>query len=251
MSTATIDDAIAEVDARDDAVFVESLNSAAIKQRFDADNQFIFLDEFLPADTTARIQARIPELVASIHRNYIPRHKKGGSVSRYTLDELAPEIPALYRNSKFIAWLETLTGESLETCPESDPHAYALYFYTEPGDHIGWHFDTSYYTGKRYTLLLGVVDESSSKLEFELFKNDAARETVSGARNLRPGAMCFFNGDEVWHRITPLRENERRISLTFEYVTDAHMGRWQRFVSNMKDSIAYFGFKQVFKRNPR
>lgn len=251
MSTTTVNEAIAEADARDDARFVESLDTAAIKQRFEADNEFIFLDAFLPADTTARFQARIPELADAIHRNYIPRHKKGGSVSRYTLDELAPEIPALYRNPKFIAWLERLTGESLQVCPESDPHAYALYFYTEPGDHIGWHFDTSYYAGKRYTLLLGVVDESSSQLEFELFKNQADRETVADGRNLRPGAMCFFNGDEVWHRITPLGENERRISLTFEYVTDAHMGRWQRFVSNMKDSIAYFGFKQVFSRNKR
>lgn len=224
------------------------LDTPACKQRFEADDEFIFLDEFLPADTTARFQARLPGLMEAVHRNFIPRHKKGGSVSRYSLDELAPEIPALYHNPDFIAWLETMTGEHLEVCPVSDPHAYALYFYTEPGDHIGWHFDTSYYAGKRYTLLLGVIDESSSKLEFELFKNDDKRETTGDARNLRPSAMCLFNGDKVWHRITPLGDNERRISLTFEYVTDAHMGRWQRFISNMKDSIAYFGFKQVFKR---
>ena len=99
---------------------------------------------------------------------------------------------------------------------------------------------------RRIPLLLGVVDDSSSQLEFELFRNDASRDSVKDARNLRPGAMCFFNGDEVWHRITPLGENETRISLTFEYVTDPHMSRWRRFVSNMKDSIAYFGFKQVF-----
>lgn len=251
MSTASVDGMIADTDAADDAAFVDQLDTPALKRRFDADNEFLFLDEFLPADVTARFQARIPELTEAIHRNYIPKHKKGGSVSRYTLDELAPEIVALYRNPRFIAWLEAMTGETLEICPESDPHAYALYFYTEAGDHIGWHFDTSYYAGKRYTLLLGVIDESSSKLEFELFKNDDERETVSDARNLRPGAMCFFNGDEVWHRITPLGENERRISLTFEYVTDTHMSCWRRFVSNMKDSIAYFGFKHVFKRNKR
>lgn len=248
MSTARINEAIADADVRDDAGFVDQLDTSSLKQRFDADDEFIFLDEFLPADTLTRFQARIPELADAIHRNFIPRHKKGGSVSRYTLDELAPEIPALYRNPRFIAWLEKMTGETLETCPESDPHAYALYFYTEPGDHIGWHFDTSYYAGKRYTLLLGVIDESTSQLEFELFKNNDTRETTGDARNLWPGAMCLFNGDKVWHRITSLGEGERRISLTFEYVTDAHMGRWQRFISNMKDSVAYFGFKQVFKR---
>ena len=233
---------------RADTAFLDAIETGACKQRFADNDEFLLLDEFLPAETVARFQARIPALTEAVHRNFIPRHKKGGSVSRYTLDEMAPEIPALYRDPALIAWLERLTGESLQVCPESDPHAYALYFYTEPGDHIGWHFDTSYYAGKRYTLLLGVIDESSSKLEFELFRNDAARESVHDARSLEPGALCFFNGDKVWHRITPLGDNERRISLTFEYVTDPHMGRWQRFVSNMKDSIAYFGFRQVFAR---
>jgi hypothetical protein len=38
-----------------------------------------------------------------------------------------------------------------------------------------------------------------------------------------------------------------RVSLTFEYVTDARMRPWCRFISNMKDAIAYFGFRQVFR----
>jgi hypothetical protein len=38
-----------------------------------------------------------------------------------------------------------------------------------------------------------------------------------------------------------------RVSLTFEYVTDARMRPWRRFISNMKDAVAYFGFRQVFR----
>jgi len=49
----------------------------------------------------------------------------------------------------------TAGGERLHMSPDDDPHAYALYFYTRAGDHIGWHYDTSYYAGRRYTLLLG------------------------------------------------------------------------------------------------
>ena len=44
------------------------------------------------------------------------------------------------------------------------------------------------------------------------------------------------------------KTGERRVSLTLEYVTDPHMHPWRRFVSNMKDSVAYFGFRQVFRR---
>ncbi|AVA35936.1 hypothetical protein [Cupriavidus metallidurans] len=42
--------------------------------------------------------------------------------------------------------------------------------------------------------------------------------------------------------------NETRVSLTFEYVTDPGMRPWLRFISNMKDAVAYFGFRQVFRR---
>lgn len=224
------------------------LNDAAAKTRFDADQEFLFLPDFLPPRTVAALQARVPALLGVVHRNYIPRHKKGGSISRYQLDRLAPEVAALYRDPTLAAWLESLAGERLLPCPPADAHAYALYFYTEAGDHIGWHYDTSYYRGKRYTLLLGVVDESSSKLEYQLLRGVGTQRAISGAASLAPGAMCFFNGDAVYHRITPLGANERRVSLSFEYVTDARMSQFRRFVSNMKDAIAYFGFRQVFAR---
>ena len=54
-----------------------------------------------------------------------------------------------------------------------DPHAYALYFYTRPGDHIGWHYDTSYYAGRRYTLLIGVIDDSTCRLDYQLHTREA------------------------------------------------------------------------------
>ena len=43
----------------------------------------------------------------------------------------------------------------LKLCPDEDPHACALYFYTEAGGHMGYHYDTSYYRGARYTVLVG------------------------------------------------------------------------------------------------
>jgi hypothetical protein len=49
--------------------------------------------------------------------------------------------------------------------------------------------------------------------------------------------------------VTPLGENEERVSLTLEYVTDPSMPPFKRFVSNMKDAIAYFGFRTVFRRD--
>lgn len=184
----------------------------------------------------------------AVNRNYLPGHKAGGSVSRHTLDKLAPFIADLYRSEALIKWLEAVSGDKLQLSPEDDPHAYALYFYTRPGDHIGWHYDTSYYNGRRYTMLLGVIDDSSCRLDYELHTRTPNATPEPGSVQYPPGALVFFDGDKLRHRVTPLGENEMRVSLTFEYVTNPEMRPFQRFISNMKDSIAYFGFKQVFRR---
>ena len=107
-------------------------------------------------------------LQPDLNRNYLPGHKQGGSVSRHTIDEKATFIAELYRSRALIGFLEKLTGDTLQVSPPDDPHAYALYYYTKAGDHIGWHYDTSYYDGRRYTLLIGVLDQSSCRLDYEL-----------------------------------------------------------------------------------
>lgn len=53
--------------------------------------------------------------------------------------------------------------------------------------------------------------------------------------------MVVFNGDKLWHAVTPLGAGERRIILTLQYVTDQRMGPLKKLFSNMKDAFAYFG----------
>jgi hypothetical protein len=161
---------------------------------------------------------------------------------------LAPAVGELYRSPALLNLLEKIAGERLQLSPPDDPHAYALYFYTKPGDHIGWHYDTSYYAGRRYTVLLGVLDQSSCRLDYELHTREPGATLVPGSVQIRPGGLVFFDGDKLRHRITPLGENEKRVSLTFEYVTDQRMHPLWRLISNFKDAVAYFGLRQVFSR---
>ena len=212
---------------------------------------FLYLSEFLPPEATAQLVAAVAAVKESVNRNYLPGHKQGGSVSRYTLDELAPFVGDLYRSPALIEWLGQLAGERLQVSPPNDPHAYALYFYTRPGDHIGWHYDTSYYAGRRYTLLIGVIDESSCRLDYELHTREEGARVVPGSVQIPPGGLVFFDGDKLRHRISPLGENEVRVSLTFEYVTNPKMHVGWRVISNMKDAFGYFGFRQVFRRRQR
>jgi hypothetical protein len=220
----------------------------ALRREFASQGAFLFIREFLTPETTARLIAAVAAVKASINRNYLPGHKQGGSVSRHTIEAHAPCIAALYRSPALIDWLGTLAGERVQISPAEDPHGCALYFYTEPGDHIGWHYDTSYYRGRRYTLLIGLIDESSCRLDYELHTREQGAAVVPGSLQIPPGGLVFFDGDSLRHRITPLGKGERRVSLTFEYVTDPGMHPWWRLISNMKDAVAYFGLRQVFTR---
>jgi len=225
-------------------------DAPALCSQFLQQGAFLHVAEFLPVEITERLIDSARAVERFVNRNYLPAHKRGGSVSRHTIDERAAAVAELYRSPALVGWLERLAGESLQVAPAGDPHAYAFYFYTRRGDHIGWHYDTSYYAGRRYTLLLGVIDESSCRLDYQLHTRERGATVVAGSARIAPGGVVFFDGDRLRHRITPLGEGERRVALTFEYVTDARMNNGARWISNMKDALAYFGFRQVFRRRP-
>lgn len=230
---------------------IEALDFDRVSRTFHEQNEFAFIDRFLPSTVVDHLLSEVDQVRPEMHRNFIPRHKKGGSVSYYTLVEKAPAILALYLSPPLIGFLSRLTGARLLACPDADPHACALYFYTEPGDHMGFHYDTSYYKGARYTVLLGLVDRSSSRLACRLYRDNPTRETRELQIATEPGSMVIFNGDKLYHAVTPLEKGEERIILTMEYVTNQEMGPFKRLVSNMKDAVAYFGPAVLLRRRLR
>ena len=225
--------------------------------RFDGQNlrydflkkdEFIRIPDFLPESITNQLLEILPKVEPYVHRSYLPRHKSGGSVSRFNLEHYAPLFTEVYFSRSSLDLFSQITDRKLLTCPPNDAHAYALYLYTQNGDHIGFHYDTSYYSEARYTALIGLKDDSSCRLECELYTKMQGAKTVMESIKLMPGELVFFNGDKVRHRVTPSGANERRVALTMEYVTSTKMSPYLRFVSDMKDAIAYFGFAEVWKR---
>ena len=185
-----------------------------------------------------------------VNRNYVPGHKKGGSVSFYALQNQAPAILSLYRSPALLTFLSRLVDATLRLCPEDDPHSCALYYYTEPGDHIGFHYDTSYYKGKRYTVLVGLVERSEHcQLVARVRKRGKTEEIRETRIAMDPGTVVLFNGDKLWHAVTPLGEGEERIILTLQYVTNQQMGPVKKLFSNVKDAFAYFGPAALLRRN--
>ncbi len=232
---------------------VQALDFDRARRAYWEQNECVFLERFLPPEVVEQhLLPEVEKLRPNVHRTYIPGYKKGGSISYYTLAEKAPVFLALYKSPAFLDVLGRLVDARIVPCPDDDPHACALYFYTEPGDHIGSHYDTSYYKGARYTVLVGLIQRSEQcRLICQLYKGDARRETRELRLATEPGSMVIFNGDELWHGITPLAEREERVVLTMEYVTNPEMGSLKRLFSNMKDAFAYFGIRTLLRRGRR
>jgi len=222
------------------------LDAVALRKTYLDQDEFLVVDEFLSGEIMGQWREQLEVLKPHIHRNFIPKHKKGGSVSFSTLSANAPAMRAVYQSPALLAFLKQITGAEMQECPGSDPHRCALYAYTEEGDHIGWHYDTSYYKDRRWTLLVGFQDNSSSRLECKLHTRNPGHDQVSLSLRVSPGTLVLFNGDKVYHAVTPTKAGEERYMVSMQYVTNAAMNPFMRFVSNMKDSIAYFGLKEVF-----
>jgi hypothetical protein len=218
----------------------------ALRERYLELDEFLHLEKFLPDEVLDACLIELDRLTPHTHRNYIPRHKKGGSVGFDKVAELAPTISHLYQSAAFMGFIRSVVDAPIEPCPTRDLHRCALYCYTRAGDHIGYHYDNSYYLDRRYTVLIGLRDRSTSRLSCKLRTRQAGAEQVELEIETRPGALVLFNGDKVLHSITPLGEGEERFVITMQYVTDSGMRPLLRFVSDMKDAIAYFGFRRVF-----
>ncbi len=222
----------------------------SIKKTYRENNELVFIENFLPIDFVNQyLLSEADKLRPEVHRSYFPGYKKAGSISYNTLAEKAPNTMSVYRSQAFMDFIGHLVEKTVMLCPEADPHSCALYYYTEPGDHIGNHIDGSYYKGKRYTILIGLVQNSEQcKLLGYLDKFNRKKETRKLEIMTHPGSMVLFNGDKLWHGVSALGENEERIMLAIEYITDPRINRVLRFVSDMKDAIGYFGFSNVFRR---
>jgi hypothetical protein len=217
-------------------------------------SEFIVLPRALDEGLIRRLVHEVESAQDGVRRSLVPGFKKSGSISHFTLMERAPEILALYRSPALISFLSELADARLVISPADDPHGCAIYQYTRPGDRVGFHYDTSFYRGARYTVLVGLVNRSTSRLVCTLHKGDRHRAVRELHVATDPGTVVIFNGDKLWHAVSPLGQGEQRIVLTLQYLTRQDMHPVGRFISNMKDAVGYFGFRELMvgrRRRPQ
>ena len=62
---------------------------AALRKSYHDQDEMLVLENFLPAEIMGNWDKELETLKPHIHRNFIPKHKKGGSVPFDTVDVLA------------------------------------------------------------------------------------------------------------------------------------------------------------------
>ena len=220
---------------------INQLDIPALAKQFHQ-QQLLIIDKFLPpAFVEQHLVTEVEHCTQFMNRVYVAGFKKSGSVSSHILATQGPNLHSLYHVDSMKKLIANIVGQHLFVCPNEDPHGVALYYYTEPGDHIGFHYDKSFYRGKRYTVLLGLVQDSQHS-NLICYPEGKSSPPITVVTN--PGTLVMFNGDVLWHKVSPLGANERRVILTLEYVTDTRMTFVNKFISNFKDRFLYFGKPQ-------
>lgn len=230
---------------------IAALDFEAVSASFRQQGEFIFLEHFLPEELVAVMIAEARQLRPAVHRAYFPYIRKAGAIGHSSIASAAPALEALYRSPSFLDFSSRLCAAPLALKNDRDAHAAALYVYDREGDHVGFHYDDCGCEGSAsYTASFGLINDTQSKVHFQLFRKDPGREMQELYVPMTPGSLVFFCGSRAYHRVTPLRRGEERVVYSFAHVREGRRltGFW-RLVENVKDAALYFGPRAIFQDN--
>ncbi len=199
---------------------------------------------FLPPENFQRILRELSAL-QSIERGYIPTRRKAGTIAYETLIQTAPVITGLYHSSDLKRFLSRTAKLDLLPTPIQDQNSLSLLIYDRPGDHIGFHHDLNFYRGRHFTVILCLVNEGSgpdglSHAGF-VVNRDGSEQHVRAA----PNTLIMFEGSKVYHKVTPIAENERRVVMSMTFCTEP-TSKWSQAVSRRIKDTAFFGLRALW-----
>ncbi|MBL8259351.1 MAG: 2OG-Fe(II) oxygenase [Candidatus Competibacteraceae bacterium] len=178
-------------------------------------------------------------------RSYFPAHKQGGAVAYEELHRLAPEIVVFYQSAYLRRLCSAVVEQPVVPTPINDQSSCSLLFYDRPGDHIGWHYDHNFYDGRHFTVLLSLVNGHLIEDRLSSARLMIRREGREIAVPTPPNALVVFEGARVFHKVTRLEADERRIVLSMTFCTRPHASVVKGVLRRCKD-VAYFGVRALW-----
>ncbi|HEX4160351.1 MAG TPA: 2OG-Fe(II) oxygenase [Rhizomicrobium sp.] len=204
----------------------------------------VVLPHFLPADDFAALRRVVLELSGS-ERSYIPLHKKGGTIAYGTIRKHAPGLAELYGSNTHRRTVSAIVGLQLEPTPLRDQSSLSILVYECPGDHIGWHYDHNFYRGRHFTVLLAIENRGYGADGLSASCLITKSHGMEGAIATPANTLVVFEGARVVHKVTPIREGERRVVLSMTYCTDPRNSPIREVARRFKDT-AFFGLRALW-----
>jgi hypothetical protein len=224
-------------------VVAQTSPSTELKTEFAA-RSIARIDSFLDAASLDRLRDEALAASAEKIRNFVPTHKKGGTISYEQLHRHCPGCLAFYHSPAVQAWVSELVGMKVGPAGDHDQSANSLLFYDEAGDHINWHFDHNFYPGRQFTALINLVNRApdGSLTASRLVYKDAAGAEVE--IDTSANSFVVFEGAKVLHKATPVAEGDLRVMLSMTFNTNARITVVGEAMRRVKDT-AFFGVRAL------
>jgi hypothetical protein len=214
-------------------------NPEALRADFERD-RIARVANFLPPDSVGELRAECLANRSRAERSFIPRHKKGGTLSYEAIHRHAPTCLAFYHSRQLREWLSGVVGEDLVPTADHDQSSCSILYYDRAGDHIHWHYDYDFYRGRHFTVLLSLVNRASDGgiSAGRLLQRAKGGESVGW--DTSEGVLVLFEGARVFHRASPVAEGDLRVMLSMTFCTDPRIHPLKELARRIKDT-AYYG----------
>lgn len=230
--------------------FIATLDEAELSRRYREDDGLIVLPRLLPQPLVEEMAAEARRLMSGATRKWAPFVRKAGAVGHAVIAREAPAMHALHQSPALMALFERVTGVPLAHRDPDEAHASALYTYTRRGDWMDWHYDECGCPPEiSFSTVVGLIDNSSARLELESRCADPEQPPLRRSLQTAPGTFAFFCGSRVRHRVTPLAEDEERVTLAFTYLRKGHRPSGiYNLRMRLGNALIYFGLGSLFRR---
>ena len=140
-----------------------------------------------------------------------------------------------YYSKELNSFLNNLLKLKLEPLPLSHLHACSILVNDQKDDYITWHYDTNYYKGKCFTLLLTLINRDKQRIFPSNNKNCIMLKSEQLCKDTEENSLIVFEGDQIFHKTEKLKENEKRVIFSMLFCEDYSQSNYHRILRRIKD----------------
>jgi hypothetical protein len=209
------------------------------------DDKLMVIEEFLSEQDFEILVNAVLDHRGS-QRVHIAGHKRGETIGYEELRRHVGPVVEFYNSQNLRKAISGWIGTTVVPTPRHDQSSCSVLIYTREGDHIGWHYDYNFYNGRHFTALLSLVNEHRLRPGLSSANLRVRKNGLVQIVSTPPNTLVLFEGAYIYHGVTALGPDERRIILSMTFCTNPATTPLKDFARRVKD-VAYFGVKALVR----